>query len=300
VRRSGRGADVRTGWQQGAGEPGEPGGSGGPVMPQLALPSLTPVTKRLLIANGVVFGVWLLLYVASDQLVLGRLLPLLGLTPSLWRAWFPFVPVWQLFTYGFLHDPTSLGHIAGNMLVLYFFGTMLEGLIGSRRFVATYFGAQLAGALLFLAPGLVTGSAVPALGASGAVYGVMIACATLRPRQTVFLLFIPITMSVLALGILAITLFGLLMQIKSGGMGDGVAHLVHLGGIAYGFGAVKLGWIWRDPIQLVLARRAIAAEERRAGDSAEMDRLLGKIHREGMSALTRRERAFLKRVSSRR
>jgi len=278
---------MRTDWRG----PGGPS-SGGPTMPQLALPPLTPVTKRLLIINGIVFLAWFLVYLANREVVIGHLLPALGVNAPMWREWFPFVPVWQLLTYGFLHSPQSLMHLGGNMLVLYFFGTLLEGIIGSRRFLVTYFGAQLAGALVFLVPGMIARSPLPVIGASGAVYGIMIAVATMRPRQTVFLLFIPITMKVLALGILALTLFGVLSD-----AGDGVAHLTHLGGIVYGFAAVKLGWIWRDPIQGYEVKRAVAAESRRVDDAHEMDRILAKIHNEGMPSLTKRERAFLKRVS---
>lgn len=280
---------MRTDWQ-------EPGGPTGPAMPQLALPPLTPVTKKLLILNGVVFAAWFLVFMANESLVMGHLTPLLGLTPSLWREWFPLVPIWQLGTYGFLHDAGGVWHILGNMLMLYFFGTMLESILGSRRLLVLYFGAQLAGALFYLVPGVFTGSG-PALGASGAVFGLVVAAATLRPRQTVFLFFIPITMMVLAIGIVAIDVFGLLVSLKGN---DGVAHLIHLGGAAFGFATVKLGWIWRDPVQVFEARRAIAAEERRVDDAREMDRLLEKIHREGMSSLTKRERTFLKRVSSKK
>lgn len=275
-----------------------PPSGGGPTMPQLSLPALTPWTKRLLIANGVCFLVWFALSFPWAEALYRRLAPELVLNPALWVERFPLVPVWQLLTYGFLHDPGGPGHIIGNMLMLYFFGTMLEGIIGPRRFVVTYFAAQLAGALLALLPASLAGSTIPILGASGAVYGIMIAVATMRPKQTVFLLFIPITMKILAIGILGLTLFGLLMEVKSGP--SGVAHLTHLGGIVYGFAAVKLGWVWRDPVAKLEVRRAIAKEERRIDDGAEMDRLLEKIHREGMSSLTRGERAFLKRASSRR
>lgn len=292
---------MKTDWR----EPGEP--TGGPAMPQMALPTLTPMTKRLLILNGIVFGAWFLVFLVNDTIVTDYLLPGLGLKPDLWREWFPFVPVWQLFTYGFLHDPLSLMHLAGNMLMLYFFGTMLEGILGARRFLVTYLGAQLSGALFYLVTGLLVplfsaadGLTEPvpmkaAIGASGAVYGILIAAATMRPRQTVVLLFIPITMKMLAIGFLVFALFGMLISFK--GADDGVAHMVHLGGIVYGFAAVKLGWVWRDPVQIVEAKRAIRTEERRVDESQEMDRLLEKIHREGMSALTKREKSFLKRVS---
>ena len=81
-----------------------------------------------------------------------------------------------------------------NLLVLYFFGTMLEEILGTRRFVVAYFSAQLAGALFFLVPGILSRGDIPAIGASGAVMGVMVAMATLRPRQMVIVIFIPVTL----------------------------------------------------------------------------------------------------------
>ena len=77
-------------------------------------------------------------------------------------------------------------------------------------------------------------------------------------------------------------------------------YLVHLVGATYGFFAVKRGWIWKDPIQRVQVRRAIADEEKRQSEAQRMDALLEKIHKEGINSLDRREREFLKRVSSKR
>jgi membrane associated rhomboid family serine protease len=263
----------------------------------MVLPRLTPVTRRLLVIHGAVYFASFVLFLVSKD-VYAMLSRFLRLAPADWIEFFPFVPAWQLVTYGFLHDVLPY-HILGNLLMLYFFGTMLEEMLGSRRFVVTYVGAQLAGALFFLIPG-VTGwtPRETAIGASGAVYGVMIATATLRPRQTVFLLFIPITLQVLALFILGITLIHAALSLFGQGVpSDGVAHLVHLGGIAYGFVAVRLGWVNKDPWQSVRRRRAVADVERAAADEARVDQLLEKIHREGMGALSRREREFLKRVS---
>ena len=102
----------------------------------LHFPRMTPVTKRLLIAN---FAVFLLFIV-----ILGRsgggggmgdaLFMHLALYPADWFHLPLVLPFWQLVTYGFLHDLGSIGHIGFNMLGLYFFGTLLEGVVGSRRF----------------------------------------------------------------------------------------------------------------------------------------------------------------------
>jgi membrane associated rhomboid family serine protease len=266
--------------------------------PQVALPRWTKVTRRLLIANVAIFLLSFLTFLVAED-AYRAIVRHLALAPEQWRALFPIVPLWQLFTYGFLHSVTDPFHVIGNMLMLYFFGTMLEEMLGSRRFLLTYGAAQLAGALLFLVPAFFTESSARAVGASGAVYGVMIAVATLRPRQTVFLLFIPVTLKILALGILALTIFGALLALKLPGA-DSTAHLVHLGGIAYGFLAVRSGLIAKDPLEILERRRAIAQVEKQAGDEQRMDELLAKISREGMNSLSRGERDFLRRVSARK
>jgi hypothetical protein len=108
-----------------------------------------------------------------------------------------------------------------------------------------------------------------------------------------------VTLGVLAIVLVAITLFNAALQLKGGG-GGGVAHLVHLGGIVYGFLAVKTGILFADPVTALERSRKIRAFERHKDDEKRVDLLLDKINREGMSALSKRERAFLKRVSSRR
>lgn len=270
-----------------------------PPPTSMALPALAGVTRQLLIANSAVFlfTFSLSLFPASEGAwtwITGHL----ALDPRAWVESFPFVPAWQLLTYGFLHSVTDIGHILGNMLMLYFFGTMLEQTLGSRRFLIAYVSAQLVGAAFFLVPAWLGSSRAIALGASGAVYGVMIAVATLRPKQLVFLLFIPITMKVLALIILGLTLFGALRSFKDGD--DGIAHMVHLGGIAYGFLAVRTRLVFKDPVETVRVHRALAEVEQAGADEVRMDQLLEKIHREGMGSLSKSEREFLKRVSARK
>jgi membrane associated rhomboid family serine protease len=271
-------------------------GSGGG--PQLALPHLTRATRALLILNAAVLVVSFLVFLASPR-TWGAIQDRLGLLPLSWREGWPLVPVWQVFTYGFLHSVTDIFHLLFNLLTLYFFGTMLEGAIGTRRFIVFYLTAEVVGAVFFLVPGILGAGDVPAIGASGAVLGVMVAMATLRPHQRVLFLFVPVTLSFLALVFFAITLFQAALQWKAGG-GGGTAHLVHLGGIVYGFLAVKARWIFADPISALERSRAAREVERRQSDEVRMDQLLEKINREGMSSLTKGEREFLKRVSSRR
>lgn len=272
---------------------------------QFGLPRLTPAVKGLMIANVGIFLLRFLVYFfgsVSEHPDLERtVFEHLALVPKDWVDHLAGFPIWQLGTYGFLHDVTGLGHVLFNMLSLYFFGTMLESLIGTRRFLLTYFAAMLAGAILYLVPALTIGGGFgrPVVGASGACMGVMIAMAALRPTARVIFFVFPLTLRTLALILVAFDVFGLLVTIAENAS-DGTAHLVHLGGVAYGFVAVKTGLISLDPVEYIERRRAVRAVEQAASDEERMDELLAKIHREGMSSLSRGEKEFLKRMSAKR
>jgi len=221
----------------------------------------------------------------------------LRLDPQMWVDWRPFVPLWQIVTYGFLHAPFDIGHILFNLLTLYFFGTALEGMVGSRRFLWHYSVALMLGDIVQLALGLASiasgGVGHPTLGASGAVMAVLVAVATLEPdRQVIFILF-PLRLRTLALILVGIDVFRML----SGGAG--VAWAVHLTGAAYGFLAVRRGFVWRDPLESLAKRRAQAAVESERDDARRLDELLARIHEKGLNSLSEREKTFLKRVSKR-
>jgi membrane associated rhomboid family serine protease len=269
--------------------------------PQFALPRLTPVVKRLLILNGVIWGIFCVMWFTeqgADGPRYRETLSWLGLSRVRWIDWAPAEPVWQLLSYGFLHSVSDPMHILINMLMLYFFGTLLEERLGGRRFFLTYMASQLVGGIFFLVPALFGVTGAPAIGASGAVYGVMIAMAALYPRMTVYFILVPIPLKWLAIGFVGIAAFLALREFKVGS--DGTAHLIHLGGAAYAFLAVRTGLIEKDPVEILERRRAVAKVERAADDEARMDRLLDKIHKDGMASLTRSEKEFLKRMSSRR
>jgi membrane associated rhomboid family serine protease len=223
----------------------------------------------------------------------------IGLSPRVWREFFPFVPVWQVVSYSLLHSTSSLLHLLQNMLYLYFFGTMVEGAVGSSRFLVTYVMAILVGGIAYLVQGLWVPTLGPVIGASGGVFGILVAAATMMPQTRVILIFVPVKLVWLAVGLVSIEVFVLLPQLRYGGS-DGVAHLVHLGGALYGFLAVRRRWIWADPIQKIQVRRAISQEERRISDEQRVDQLLQKINQEGLNSLSRREKDFLKRASARR
>ena len=120
---------------------------------------------------------------------------------------------WTIVTSMFVH--ASFWHLFGNMLMLYFFGSYLLGLVGERRFLIIYFLAGLAGNLLFL---LIGNQFSTAIGASGALYGVMAALAVMRPRLKVYIWFmIPVDLWIVALVGAFLILPGIAWQAHIGG-----------------------------------------------------------------------------------
>ena len=261
-----------------------------------AMPAITPAVKLLLIANIVIF---LLSYIFLFSETEGgggeayrATIDFFALSPQVWKDWFPFVPLWQLVTYGFMHQ--GLGHLLGNMLFLFFLGTMLEGAIGTRRFVVFYFVSIIGAGFCQLVLGLFT-SPAPILGASGGVLAIVCGMATLRPTTRIIFILFPITLKTLALMYVAFDLFNVLGQLKGGG--SNVASIAHLTGAAIGFFAVRTGWIWRDPVATLERVREERAAETEVDQRAKLDALLAKIAKEGIGSLSGREKTFLKKMS---
>lgn len=141
--------------------------------------------------------------------------------------------VWQLVTYLFLHG--GMLHLVFNMLMLFLFGSPVEREIGSSEFLTLYLACGVLAGLFSTALALLSATPVSIIGASGAVYGVMLVYAVLNPNQVVTFWFIPMrsTTMVLILGGLA-----LLFQVT--GQRTHVAHLTHLGGLLAGFIYLRL------------------------------------------------------------
>jgi membrane associated rhomboid family serine protease len=192
-------------------------------------PRLPPVTQALLIGNVVVFLLQLLL--GDDTFAPFMLWPL-----SDFDAFSPGqnFQIWQLLTYGFLHGGFS--HLLFNMLALYMFGGPLEQTWGNKRFL-TYYLVCVAGAglcQLLVGWWMVSngGDPYPTLGASGGVFGLLLAFGMLFPNQRVMLLFPPIPMKARTF----VIVFGALELIMGfTGWQPGVAHFAHLGGMLFGW-----------------------------------------------------------------
>ena len=138
--------------------------------------------------------------------------------------------VWQPFTYMFVH--ANLTHLLVNMLGLLFFGTAVEKELGSKEFILYYLlTGFLAGAFTFAAYLFTGGADIPFLGASGAIFAVLLAFATLQPNAQVLIWgIIPMRAPTMVLGYTLIELFSQVF-----GLMNGVAHLTHLAGFAFGW-----------------------------------------------------------------
>ena len=140
---------------------------------------------------------------------------------------------WQLVSYGFLHG--GIGHLFFNMFALYMFGLPIEQAWGTRRFVIFYFVCLIGAGLVQLLTAAVTGGIYPTIGASGAVFGLLLAFGMMYPNQRIMLLIppVPIKAKYFVVGYGLLTLFFGLT-----GTMAGVAHFAHLGGMLFGLGLI--------------------------------------------------------------
>jgi membrane associated rhomboid family serine protease len=203
--------------------------------------NLPRVTKILLIANVVGFVLqWLL----GDARMLPLMLwPLEADTYGALHGMAPSFMPWQLLTYGFLHDPANIFHLAFNMLALVMFGAPLEHTWGDRRFLTYYLVCVVGAGVCQLAVGswaVANGSdPYPTIGASGGVFGLLFAYGMLFPNQRVMLLFPPIPMKARTL----VILYGVFeLSLGLTGLQPGVAHFAHLGGMLFGWLLIRY---WR-------------------------------------------------------
>jgi membrane associated rhomboid family serine protease len=146
---------------------------------------------------------------------------------------------WQIVTYSFLHDPTSFYHLFFNMLGLWMFGAEIERYVGPARLLACYFASVVTAALAQLLIPFVTGAAAaPTIGASGGVFGLLLAYAVMFPHRKVVPLIPPIPMPA---WLFATIYAGLELILGVTGTMSGVAHFAHLGGMV-GSALVLLQW----------------------------------------------------------
>ena len=185
---------------------------------------LPPAVKHLLIINVIFFLATLVLerMGGANGLMITNLL-------ALWPAGTPMFRIWQPITYMFMH--AGIDHIFFNMFALWMFGYILENYWGSKRFLVYYFACGIGAALANMLVMYLTHSIHPTVGASGAVYGILLAFGMMFPEERIYLYFlVPIKAKWFVIGYAVIELFeGIMMS------HDGVAHFAHLGGMIFGF-----------------------------------------------------------------
>ena len=196
-----------------------------------SVPRMTYYVRLLMITCG---AVWFVQWVAIAMFHVA-LEPIFGLVSGLTiRGW-----VWQPFTYMFLHSTRSIGHILFNMLFLWFLGSELERLWGSKTFLRYYLVCGVGGGLFALVMGLFSGGAmIPTVGASGAIFGLIVAYGMVFSGRTIlFMLIFPMTARTFAILMFAIAFLSTWDQASSG-----VSHIGHLGGAVTGFLYLKRAW----------------------------------------------------------
>jgi membrane associated rhomboid family serine protease len=185
-----------------------------------------PGVKWLLIVNTAVF----ILYTLGGYTLQRPMIVLFGLSAN---AAIKSFLVWQVFTYMFLHQ--GVWHLLFNMLTLWMFGTQIERDMGTRRFLKYYFYCGIAAGICVLLVNMAIGDwKTPTIGASGAIFGVLVAFGVLYPNQTVLMNFLfPIKAKYMVMIYAAIEL------LVTFGPNTGVSTVAHLGGMAFGYVYLK-------------------------------------------------------------
>ena len=165
------------------------------------------------------------------------MLVLTYLNTPLMSKWFALNPIsflwkpWQLVTYMFMHG--GFGHLFFNMYTLFIFGSVLENVWGTKKFLTFYFVTGIGAALVNIGVQYLTGSFALTVGASGAIYGILMGYAMLYPDSRLTLLFPPVSMKAKWF-VLIFAGIELLLGI-SNNPADNVAHFAHLGGLIFAF-----------------------------------------------------------------
>ena len=267
------------------------------------MPRAGKAVKALLIINVVVFVLQMVLDQPREiygRYRFGVLSAWLGATPEgYWQ-------IWRYVTFQFLHGTEGIWHIAMNMLGLYMLGTPLEQKWGSRQFVKFYLICGIVGGLAYVVIGHVVGKGmdVPIIGASGGVYGVVLACAVLFPQFRLIFFLFPVPIRVAAMIIFGGMFLVILSSVSKGQYGPRFwSDVAHMGGAA----AAAI-WIWGLPkfsqatAQARIRRQQGAWQrkiERQAFEQAQIDRILDKVHHHGLSSLSTREKRMLRDATRR-
>ena len=245
----------------------------------------TDAIKILIIIN---VGLFLLRFVAKSQIDLAGIF---GLSPN--TVW-PMI--WQPITYMFIHG--DLFHVLINMFVLWMFGSEMESIWGRAQFLRYYFLTGVGSGLVWLLFNAGQSYSV-LIGASGAIYGILIAYGMMFPNRTVYLYFmIPIKVKWF------VVFLGAVAFLSSFNNNTNISHLTHLSGMVIGFVYLRYYWHWKDfrfsvHKQIEEFRSSISSkrDQKKIEMQNEVDQLLDKINETGYDNLTEEEKDLLYRAS---
>ena len=242
---------------------------------------MTPVVRALLIINGAVF---LGQFLANSVLPPHTLERLFGLSIEHFRPW-------QLITSAFLHSTGDIFHIGFNMLWLWMLGKDVERTIRTKKFLILYLAGGAVSGLCWMAICAIRHTPnVTAIGASGAVFAILVAYAVLFPDRRFW--FFKARYFVIGLIVIEV-----LMSVF--GSKDGVAHVAHVGGAAFGFLFFKGAPVWQNFTAKMRERKRKRRHLEEVRVRTRVDALLDKINKSGLDSLSGKEKAFLKKAGRR-
>lgn len=246
------------------------------------------MVKKLIIANGVIF----LLQIAG---LWNFLFSYFGLDTRLVLSHFT---IWQLVTYMFLHGGPF--HLFFNMFALWMFGSEMEDYFGPREFLFYYFMTGLSAGLCVLILDILSGKSSLTVGASGAVFGILLAYGTVYARRRITLLvffLLPVTLEARTL----VIAFAVMEFIWGVSGTSNIAHFAHLGGMLSGFLYFRF---FRQSVRPYFYGRKLFNKggkhwpfKHDLSDRERLDQILDKINRYGIHTLTEGEREFLEKMS---
>ena len=235
----------------------------------------TDAIKILILVNIVVF---FFRYIAQSQIDLAQIF---GLSSgNIWPM------IWQPVTYMFVHG--DFFHIFMNMFVLWMFGSEMESIWGRSEFLKYYFTTGIGSGLIWLLFNMGNPYAV-LIGASGAIYGVLLAYGLMFPNRKVLIYFLfPVKVKYFV-----IFLGGMAFISSMGSSGSNISHLTHLSGMVIGFIYLKSSWTWsrlklffNSKVAEIKYNKTEKTEKRRMNMQQNVDRLLDKIREVGYDGLT--------------
>jgi len=281
-------------WREGQGPSWHGGGRGGLTF---GLPKPSKAVKTLLIINVAVFVLQMFLDGSPDHVTPGRMSRLLGVTVG------EFYQPWRYITFQFLHG--GIWHILMNMLGLYFLGSPVEQKYGLRKFVVFYLSCGVTAGIAYVIIGSAGGLSpnTPIIGASGGVFGIILAAAVYFPGFRIIFLFFPVPIRLAALIIFGMMGLLVLQALGAGNVTSVMSDVAHLGGAV-----AAAVWVWGAPglrgLKHTTAQKLNRGAwerkmKKRRAEQAEVDRILKKVHEQGLQSLSEKERRKLRAATER-